>query len=173
MSRSRREFKEYFKLTRTSVSTFRSVLRRLETSGRSEDVYDDAEGRRLSRRSENILVDGTPGVQAKEVGSGSSVHNNTVLAGSQSHFLIATLSAPLSVNPRLRPSSSFIHLVTLTHTYTLIVSFRSSHFFSTKRTIIKVFSNKAVRPPPPPHTHTHMHLFESLSILFNTISLDF
>ena len=111
MSRSRREFKEYFKLTRTSVSTFRSVLRRLETSGRSEDVYDDAEGRRLSRRSENILVDGTPGVQAKEVGSGSSVHNNTVLAGSQSHFLIATLSAPLSVNPRLRPSSSFIRFL--------------------------------------------------------------
>ncbi|GFR59243.1 hypothetical protein ElyMa_001789400 [Elysia marginata] len=45
----------------------RSVLRRMETSGRSEDVDEDTEGRRLSRRSENILVDGSPGVEAKEV----------------------------------------------------------------------------------------------------------
>ncbi|KAK3734946.1 hypothetical protein RRG08_038970 [Elysia crispata] len=51
------------------LAYYRSVLRRMETSGRTEDVDEDTEGRRLSRRSENILVDGSPGVQAKEVES--------------------------------------------------------------------------------------------------------
>ncbi|GFO49131.1 hypothetical protein PoB_007563600 [Plakobranchus ocellatus] len=49
------------------LAYYRSVLRRMENSGRSDDVDEDVEGRRLSRRSENILVDGSPGVQAKEV----------------------------------------------------------------------------------------------------------
>ncbi|RUS91844.1 hypothetical protein EGW08_000415 [Elysia chlorotica] len=51
------------------LAYYRSVLRRMETSGRTEDVDEDTEGRRLCRRSENILVDGSPGVQAKEVES--------------------------------------------------------------------------------------------------------
>lgn len=46
---------------------FRNVLRRLEKTGRSEDTDEDHDEKRLSRRSEHILVDGSPGVQAKEV----------------------------------------------------------------------------------------------------------
>ncbi|CAL1540923.1 unnamed protein product [Lymnaea stagnalis] len=49
------------------INYFKNVLRRIEKTGRSEDTEDDLEEKRLSRRSEHILVDGSPGVQAKEV----------------------------------------------------------------------------------------------------------
>lgn len=43
------------------------MLRRLEKSGRCEENEEDAEESKLNGRSEQILVDGSPGVQAKEV----------------------------------------------------------------------------------------------------------
>ncbi|XP_059153909.1 uncharacterized protein LOC131939546 [Physella acuta] len=49
------------------INYFKNVLRRLEKTGRSEDTDEDHDEKRLSRRSEHILVDGSPGVEAKEV----------------------------------------------------------------------------------------------------------
>ncbi|KAH9525124.1 hypothetical protein Btru_000367 [Bulinus truncatus] len=49
------------------INHLRTVLRRLEKSGRSEDNEDDQEENKINGRSEHILVDGSPGVQAKEV----------------------------------------------------------------------------------------------------------
>ncbi|KAK0053546.1 hypothetical protein Bpfe_017006 [Biomphalaria pfeifferi] len=49
------------------INYYKSLLRRLEKSGRSDDNEDDSEENQLKGRSEQILVDGSPGVQANEV----------------------------------------------------------------------------------------------------------
>ncbi|XP_005105925.2 uncharacterized protein LOC101854434 [Aplysia californica] len=50
------------------LAYYRGLLRRLERSGRSEDGEEEPEERAgLGRQSDNFLVDGSPGVQAKEV----------------------------------------------------------------------------------------------------------
>lgn len=58
----------YFTLN-VCIFCLRNLVRRLEKAGHSEDLIEEIEEKRFSYRPEHTLVDGTPGVHAKEVGS--------------------------------------------------------------------------------------------------------
>ncbi|BFZ09232.1 hypothetical protein BsWGS_12271 [Bradybaena similaris] len=49
------------------IACLKNLIRRLEKAGYSEDLIEEIEEKRFSYRPEQILVDGTPGVHAKEV----------------------------------------------------------------------------------------------------------
>lgn len=67
----------------------RNLLRRLEKTGRSEDLNEELDEKRCMRLSEHSLVDGTPGVQAKEVGAGTSPRRQWFTGG------LVTVSCPV------------------------------------------------------------------------------